>query len=296
MRLGRLFGIPIRINPMTFPMIALAAWLGEGKRLAVMGGSILLHELAHIAAARVMHVRVIEMELMPMGGAARLENLWRLRPGQMAAVALAGPICNLLIMVLAAALCWWNVLPPDWTAALIEQNTVILLFNLLPALPMDGGRVMCGLLGRRFSPSAAARTGVRSGQGLAVMLAGLSIYGLAQHRLNITLPIAAIFLLVSARREREQAEYSVIESLAARTIEMEAERVMPMRWLAVRQDTPAREAVMRMKPRFVHMIAVYDERMQLKEILSEDALIRALVGDEAQKIGGLRGNVKKKIF
>ena len=112
----------------------------------------------HIAAARILHVRVYELELTPAGGAARIENLWRLRPGQAAAVALAGPAVNLMIILTAAALCWWEMMDAETGALLIEQNLIILLFNLLPALPMDGGRVLCGLMSRKISVSEADST------------------------------------------------------------------------------------------------------------------------------------------
>ena len=296
MRLGVLLGIPLRLSPVTLPMMALAVWLGEGMRLAVMAGSILLHELAHIAAARLLHVRVVELELTPVGGAARMENLWRLRPGQIASVALAGPMCNLCIMVFAAALCWWNLLAPDWTAALIEQNMMILLFNLLPALPMDGGRVLCGVLLRKMTPEGAAKVGVRIGQGLAVILTALSVYGLMRGRLNITLPAAAVFLLVSAGREQRQAVCSGIDSVMGRAAELEREGALPVRWLAVGEETSVHETAARLRPGFMHLIAVYDDKMRLTGIVGEDRLMDALMSDGAQKIGRIGRNVKKNVF
>ncbi len=296
MRLGSLFGIPVRINPLSFPMIALAFWLGEGDRLMIMAGSILIHELTHVAAARMMHVRVYELELTPAGGAARLENLWRLRPGQAAAVALAGPAANLMIIVFSAALCWWHVLPPRLTADLIEQNLIICLFNLLPALPMDGGRVLCGLMSRKISVSEAARTGTRISCVLACMLAALSLWGVVRGRVNITLPMAAAFLLVSVRRERRQAELTLIESLTSRGKELDQESVLPVRWIAVRGDLPVREAAIRLKPRQIHLIAVYDDAMHLKQVMTEAALTAALMDDGGRKIAEITEDVKNRFF
>ena len=296
MRLGRLFGVPVRLNLLSLPMIALALWLGEGRRLSIMAASILFHELMHIAAARFLHVRVHELELTPAGGAARLENLWRLRPGQVAAVALAGPAANLLIMVLAAALCWWGLMNPLVAAALIEQNLIILLFNLLPALPMDGGRVLCGLLSRRMSPAAAARMGTRISGLLSLTLSVLSVYGIVRGRLNITLPMAAAFLLVSAGRERRQAEFSLIESLMGRGAELEEEGALPLKWLAVSGNTTVREAAVRLRPRHMHLIAVYDGAMKLTKVLGEEALTAALLADGEQKIAEISGSVKKNVF
>ncbi len=296
MYLGRFFSIPVRLNPLSLPMIALAFWLGEGRRLMIMAGSILLHELMHIAAARILHVRVYELELTPAGGAARIENLWRLRPGQAAAVALAGPAVNLMIILTAAALCWWEMMDAETGALLIEQNLIILLFNLLPALPMDGGRVLCGLLSRRMSPAGAARAGTGISVMLAAVLSALSVFGAMNGRLNITLPMAAIFLLVSAGRERRQAEFSLIESLTGRSAELEAEGALPLRWLAVRSDMTVREAAARMKPRQMHLIAVYDSALRLTEVIGEDALTAALMDDGDRKIAEIAGSVKKNVF
>jgi len=296
MYLGRVFSIPVRLNPLSLPMIALAFWLGESRRLMIMAGSILLHELMHIAAARILHVRVYELELTPAGGAARIENLWRLRPGQAAAVALAGPAVNLMIILTAAALCWWEMMDAETGALLIEQNLIILLFNLLPALPMDGGRVLCGLLSRRMSPAGAARAGTGISVMLAAVLSALSVFGAMNGRLNITLPVAAAFLLMSTGSERRQAGYSLMESITGKGRELDQEGVLPVRWIAVRGDLPVREAAVRMKPRQMHLFAVYDDVMHLKRVISEEALTASLLADEEKKMDEIAMDVKNRIF
>lgn len=292
----KLFGIPVRIHPVTLPLAALAMWLGEGERLGVMAASILLHELAHVLAARIAGVRVLELELTPVGGAARLENMWRLRPGQTVAVALAGPACSLLLAAGSAALCWWGLMHPRWTAVMIEQNFVILAFNMLPALPLDGGRTLCGLLGRRLAPAAAARLVVRITQGVAAGLLALSVYGLFFGKLNITLPAAAAYLLMSCRTELRQAAVSVISSMNARTEELEHERVLPVRWLAARSDASVRETAARMRPGYMHLVAVFDGDLKLCGMTGENDMLRALIMDSDICMGELMRNVKSKIF
>ena len=294
MRLGRWFGIPIRISILTLPMLVLALWADEGRRMLAMSGSILFHELMHVLAARLLRIRVLEIELMPCGGAARLENLWRLRPGQMAAVALAGPLGNLVLMTLGAALCWWGMVSREWAAVVIEQNAVIFVFNLLPALPMDGGRVMCGWLSRRLSPAAAAKAGGYTALALAGILLGLAAYGMKKGQVNITLIVSALFLLVSVRREHRQAEYAAIESMIGRSAELENERVMPIRWLAVREDTTMREAAVCLRPGYMHMLAVYDEDMTMCAAVEEGVLMRALMIDSDMKMDECKEKVKLK--
>lgn len=288
MRLGRWFGIPVRVNPAAIPLAAAAIWLGEGMRLGVMTGSILIHELMHLAAARLLRIRIVELELMPVGGAARLENFWQLRPGQMMLVALAGPASNLLMMVISAAMCWWGLLPPLWTALLVEQNAVILLFNLIPALPMDGGRILCGWLSRRMSAAGAARLGEGLSGILAAGLIAAAGYGLFHGRMNITLPMAAVFLILSARRERKQAGISAIESLSRRVEELSIEKVLPVRWLAVNEETTVRDAAMELKPRYVHRMAVYDGGLRLVRVVEETELIGALVENSEKRMKNVK--------
>lgn len=284
MRLGRWFSIPVRVHPATIPMFLAAIWLGEGRRMAIMSGCILFHELAHILAAKMLRVEVVELELMPIGGAARLENLWRLRAGQMTTVALAGPMCNCLLTVMAAALCWWGVLDPCLTAALIEQNMMIVCFNLLPALPMDGGRILCGWLGRRMSAAGAARVGASLSYGLAACLLGLSIYGVMRRHLNITLPAAALFLLMSARQEKRQAIVSMVDGMTGRLNRFDKEKTLPLRWIAVRDETMAYEAAMQLKPGFIHLLAVYDDEMKLHSVIEERELLTQLPKDSRRKM------------
>ena len=296
MKLGKLFSVPLRIHPVAVPMMLTAMWLGEGRRLAIMSGSIILHELSHILAARMMHVQVIELELMPVGGAARMENLWRLRPGQMAAVALAGPLCNVLLMVSAAALCWWGLLNPLPAAVLIEQNAMIVCFNLLPALPMDGGRILCGLLECRMSAAGAARVGMWMSWVLAACLAALTAYGFMKGHLNLTLPAAALFLVMSAQQERKQAAASVVAGWTGRKSNLEQEKVVPIRWMAVGENTMVREVVMEMKPGFVHRVAVYDDDMQLLDVIEESVLLEQMMQDNHRMMRNLPRNVKSKMF
>lgn len=281
MRVGRIGGVPVKLNPLALPMIALALLLGSGQELAVLGASVLLHELGHVAAARLLRVRVLEMELMPVGGAARLDNVWKLRPGQLVGVALAGPLVNLLI-----ALCCAALPPGPWrmtASRAARMNITLCLFNLMPALPLDGGRVLCGLLARRMSPGAAVRVGVRLGIAAACGLIALAAWGLARGQLNLTPVAAALFMLLTAPTELRNAGAASIASLMERREELVREQIMPVRVLAVSPETDLRSAMTALKPRQVHLFLRVDEDGQT--FLSEEAMWRALIAGDVRTVG-----------
>jgi len=285
MRVGRIGNVPLKLHPLALPMIALAMLLGSGRELAVLGASVLLHELGHVAAARLLRVRVLELELMPVGGAARLDNAWKLRPGQLVGVALAGPAVNLLIALCCAALPGgvWSAL----AAQTARLNLTLLAFNLLPALPLDGGRVLCGLLARRMPPTAAARAGVRLGCAAALALMGAAARSVARGRLNLTPVLAALFMLLTAPAELRSAGSASLASLLERREELAREQIMPVRVFAVTPETELRSALAVLRPRQVHLfLRVEGER---QTFVTEEALWRAMTAPGAQTMGDATG-------
>ena len=147
-----------------------------------------------------------------------------------------------------------------------------------------------------MSAAGAARIGVRVSLMLAVGLVILSGYGLSRGHLNITLPAAALFLVMSAQREKRQALSAVIAGWSGCVNDLAREKTLPVRWLAVGEDTKVYEAVMQLKPGFVHRIAVYDNDMRILDVVEERALIGQMMEDHSRMMRNLPRNVKKKIF
>ena len=281
MRLGRIGGAAVKLNPLALPMMALAVWLGNGRALVILGVSALLHELGHALAARLLNVRVIELELMPVGGAARLDNVWKLRPGQLIGVALAGPIVNLMIALICRALPRG---PWDWAAAqTARQNVALLLFNLLPALPLDGGRMLCGLLARHMPPAAAARVGVRLGFAAAGALLLLAARSLMRGRLNMSPLLAALFMALAAPAELKSAGGAALASLMERREELRREHVLPARVYAVTPETELNSLLPMLRPRQVHLFLCVEEAGQ--RFISEEAVWRAMLEDGKETVG-----------
>jgi Zn-dependent protease len=223
LRLARIRNIDIKIHP-SFLLVVL--WVmyywgftsGHGVQGVLFGLfiltaafiSVLGHELAHSFIALRYGLEVHDITLLPIGGVARIEYV-SLDPRQEITIALAGPVLNLIVAGaltpviigilisrdLGRALDAVLILQETGFSALVLHiwlvNVMLALFNLLPAFPMDGGRVFRANLSRIWGRLRATQVAVALGQVLAIslILAGLFLR-------DISLPLVAVFILVAA--------------------------------------------------------------------------------------------------
>lgn len=167
--------------------------------LAVFG-MVFLHELGHSRVAQHFGIRVLEITFWPLGGMARMATIPE-SPRVETAIAIAGPLVNLVLAVLAAAGVAVAATLGLQTAAGICFNLVVINmllggFNLLPAFPMDGGRVLRAQLGRRFDWVVATERAVRVGRWVALAMAIAAI-----PLRNPILPFIAAFVWFSGAQE-----------------------------------------------------------------------------------------------
>jgi len=220
-QLGRVWGIKIQVH---WTFLILIVWVvfvhasrGAGLReiaggvalvLAVFG-CVILHELGHALTARRFGVNTKDITLLPIGGVARLEKMPD-DPKEELLVAAAGPAVNVLIAgLLFAGLTLWGTLQPvadvsvvggNLFVQLLWVNVILVLFNLLPAFPMDGGRILRALLATRIDYVRATRIAAGVGQGMAVLFGFVGLMG------NPFLVFIAIFVYLGAQAEAQQTE------------------------------------------------------------------------------------------
>ena len=164
-------------------------------------------------------------------------------------------------------------------------------FNLLPALPLDGGRLLCGLLSLRIRPQRALTIGVWLGRLLGGGLLLIALIGAIRGQFNLTLALAGGYLILSGHREMRQADGAALRSLIDRQRELASERALPLEWLAASRDATVRDVILKLRPRRAHMVAVFDGHMDLVGWASERALLAALLDDGGRPVGELVGEL-----
>jgi Zn-dependent protease len=196
-RLGTLFGFPIRVNLSFILLLGLVLLtVGGPQGLAIVlmaAGSVLLHELGHSLMARHLGIPVASIELHFFGGAARM-GMPR-SPGDEIAVAAAGPAVSFALAGLGHGLA---ALTGVQALALFGWvNLLLAVFNLLPAFPSDGGRILRAWLARRRGMVAATELAVNIGR---VACVALAVAGLLLPSLQMILVAIVLWLMGSAER------------------------------------------------------------------------------------------------
>jgi Zn-dependent protease/CBS domain-containing protein len=215
-KVARVGGIEVRIHVTFFLLLAVFA-----SFYGAQGGAsgtvkivifflliflcVLLHELGHAFAAKAYGIRTVDITLLPIGGVARMERMPE-KPAQELVVAIAGPLVNvviaaalLLVLAVTGNLDFGEVLDPTrfnalW--ALLYTNVMMVVFNLIPAFPLDGGRVLRALLATRLSYERATQIAATVGQALALLM---GIWAFSKGPASLAL--IAIFIYMGAESE-----------------------------------------------------------------------------------------------
>lgn len=278
----RIAGIQLRIH-VTF--LLLIGWLGLGYYRS--GGSaaaaagitfilllflcVVLHEFGHAIAAKGFGINTPDITLLPIGGVARLERMPE-KPSQELIVALAGPAVNVII-----ALCLLVVIGArgrvdprtamqsgDLLANLFTINIWLVLFNLLPAFPMDGGRVLRALLATRLSYARATQVAATIGQGFAFVFGFIGLFS------NPFLIFIALFVYIGASQEATLAQMRDI------TRRLPVSSAMVREFRSLRQEATLDDAADALLATSQHDFPVVDETGNVTGVLTRQDLFGAL--------------------
>lgn len=273
-------GARLRVHPLAlmFPLMFLA--FGSREEVFALMAGLAVHEGAHLIAARLLGVGVSELRLMPFGGAIGLENPYVLSPARLAGVSAAGPLASATMVLFSTALAHWGLLAPLPALAAARVNLLLLGFNLLPALPLDGGRLLYALLFPRIGRKRAANIGIAMGRVLAVLLAALAIcLALIARRFNLSFLIASVFLLASGEDERRALSGISVQAMlrALRPLN----HPVPARMVAVNGDCPVRYALRAARSDALTLYAVYDGS-RLSSFTDERRLLEAALRRDSE--------------
>lgn len=275
--IGEVLGIRVRVSG-AFLLLALAfVAAGMGSHAMVLMVSVLGHEMAHALASSGFGAMPREVEIYPFGGVLEVEGDWGETAAE-AVVALAGPLHNLVL----AGLAWWLSELPLWRPGtltlFIETNLMLGLFNLLPVLPLDGGRVIRAMIADRLGYRRATSLMTSHGRLVAVVLillgAGMIYRGLLA---GANAMVIGGFLYVAAGRERKAATFLVMTEMARKKEILLKKGQIPVHQIMARESVPVSQVAKGFVPGRYHVVMVVDDDLAVVGRLTETRLLECLL-------------------
>ncbi len=302
--IGTFLGSELRVHA-TFFLLLL--WVGAVAYVAVgpvaalvnigfilvLFACVVAHEYGHALMARRYGIATPDITLLPIGGMARLERMPE-KPGQEIAVALAGPAVNVLIFLILVVVFRVDIDVDTLTqiedpregfmARVAVVNLFLVLFNMLPAFPMDGGRVFRAVLSIWMPRVRATQVAATAGQVMAFVFGFLGLF-----TVNPLLILIAVFIFIAAGAE---SSFVAMQDFGRHTGVREA---MITRFETLQEDASLNEAAAALIRTTQHEFPVIDHRGRMVGILTRRALYAALGEEEGRRMRPITPHVDRDV-
>lgn len=274
----------IRIHPLLWIVVACAIATARFMELCLLLGIIFVHEMGHAAAASFFSWRIKRISLLPFGGVAEMDEHGNRPLKEEAIVVLAGPLQHAWMLGAAYLLFSFSYIPEQIYTLFIRYNLMILIFNLFPVWPLDGGKLVFLLLSLKKPFSDAHQWALRVS---VIFLTAFSLYILFTEPLNLNIWIVAGFLYFSLYHEWKQRHYVFIRFLLERYYG-KRDSFRLLKPLRARQEELLLEVLARFQRGCKHPVHIEGNGSE-KRIVDENELLHAYFTEKRvmEKMGDL---------
>ncbi len=275
MLIGKIGGIRIRLNLFVLVIGAAYVYLGLGVEVLLIFTAVLIHELAHVIMARIQDLKVAEIDLLPFGGQAKMEDYTGLEPERDIYVALAGPAASLSVAGIFYFL--QPYLNNHYLPMFININLFLGLFNLCPGLPMDGGHILRAVLSKFIGYKKATSRTALLGKIIALGFLGWGGYQLYLIKNGLNYIVVGLLLFWAAHREGRLLVYAFMRYLVNKKNDLAKHGLLPAQQIISRQDTLLKAILELARPNFYLIVMAVDESDHVIGLRSEAEIIECFL-------------------
>ncbi len=270
-RITRFFYIHILIVPMAI----LAYCVGSTHTFFVTYSVVLVHELSHVLCALALKVQVKSIVLMPFGMAVRMPSNLMKFPKKEILIALSGPFSNVLMLVFAYLLSRAQMITANLFLFYVA-NISVLLLNLIPIPPLDGGRVARAVLFHYFGIAQGVKCMKVLSKVCIVFLLGLGILAAVLSRGNLSLLIICAFLIYSLAEEKRNSEILVMRSFLYEKERLNKSGMIPAKHILMQEDVPLKTFLRKLNYSSFYLVTVVDSALSPLVTVTESDVVRAV--------------------
>ncbi|SFL68532.1 M50 family metallopeptidase [Pelosinus propionicus] len=270
MRVANVAGIDLIVSYWFIAMILFFSLAGMMVKVLLVFSAVLWHELAHAGAAMALGFSVREVELLPFGGVARIEGLGAASSKSEIVIAAAGPAASVVL----AAIVYSSMLYLDlWTELwdfFLKANIMLAIFNMIPGLPLDGGRIFRAWLALYVDYGKATTITAGISKCVSITLISVMIFQYVKgSTVNLSFLVAAIFLYTTAKSELKVAGFRTLRIMAQKKTLLRSRRTMPTAHITVMEGALLKDVVRLFRPDQYYVMLVVNDDCRVCGTLTE---------------------------
>jgi stage IV sporulation protein FB len=267
------FMVRIKLNLFFILFLFASLYTGYINQSITIFVSVLLHEIGHAIIAKLLGIKVEEIELFPFGGVAKMEDITKYGGYTEAFIAVAGPAVSGIIAAIGAIFAQDSV----FFNTIAQFNFILMAFNLLPALPLDGGRILRNVLLHHMSYKQATKTMVISGRLIAIALVLYNILMILKGSSSAAYIITGVFIYMGCHKEMKYCSYYYLLHKNNYKKNHSGRMRLRTRIIDVHPDTLIRFTANQFSPNSVCIVHVLDASGRIIKVLSEADIMDAFM-------------------
>lgn len=264
----------IRFSKYFIPYLLFLIVIGINYKLLLGFIIVIIHEMIHYIAARILGYSGFCIEILPIGAALKLKDLDEASPMEDIIISLSGPIGNFIIALISYIV--YKYINNSYILLFLQYNMAIGIFNLFPAFPLDGGRVLRDILTTKFlykkANEIALRISIILGYILLIIYFIALLYGIS----NINLALIAIFILVISKKEKERIVYVIMGYIIKKREKLIKRGYIENKSISVHYKLTLLQLLDLVDKNKYNIFTVLDDNMDVLEIIYEEEVINGL--------------------
>ncbi|MGE4284074.1 MAG: site-2 protease family protein [Clostridia bacterium] len=272
----------IHIQPLVGLIFIVAFVVHYLKELVILYSIVMIHEFFHLAAARYLKVNIEAIKIMPFGVTLKIKNNYIKKPEHEIIIACAGPFSNLLMIVAAYILKVYYLYDTDDMTFFIFANFIIGGANLVPAVPLDGGRILKAVLTLHWGFVRAFNFTIYITKVICLLSFVAGAYILYITGLNSSILMISIFLIFNIVNEQNNNNLAMMKEIVYCKEKLLEAGFFNAKSLVVICNLPAQKLLKNFSYNHFYLITVIDNKMNIIGTLTEAQVIDGLVELGAQ--------------
>lgn len=267
----------IKVNILFLILLIILFYYGYIEYAFISFSIVIIHEMSHSIVSILLGYKIEDIEIFPFGGVVKLDKLIGVNPNHEILIAGAGPLSNIIMALTSYLIVVKYSLNNDLILYFIYANIIITITNLLPILPLDGGRIVRAYLSFLIGMKASTKVIIFISKivSCALFVSGIILF--KYNKLNIFISFVAIFLYVSVKREKEMAVFIFMNEIIEKKQYLFKKGVLRTKQLVALKNASIKSVIYKFRPQKYHIVTVLDGNCNVIGVLTESEIIEGIL-------------------